>query len=147
MIENYLLEVDNWVDLMKVMDIEDRYCILEHLGMSIICENNLQHGIWNIKIVDSEESNGFDIQDINMANTYLKNVNIELELKECKEINISFNGKYDFIPTKDLADFSNKTYKTLNYARMIGISIVEYIYKRRYGAEYRNFEMISGKFI
>lgn len=144
--ENYVLEAKDWVTLMKVMDFEEGNCVLEHLGMTITCENELSQGTWCVRIKDNT-GKIFSIEDIEMANRYLQNIDRNIECEECDVIEVTFDKENDFIPTKHLTDFTDKTYKTLNYARMVGISIVEFIYKKQHGKEYPNFDMISGKFI
>lgn len=129
----YILEATNWFQMMKIMGIEEGYYELIERNIKIQCINDLKYGVWGV-FLEFTDGELFTPEDIKIANKTLDTYGYELSCIGKDKIGVKFDGENDIIPTTNtqFSSFEDKTYKTINYARMIGLSLANSIYEIKY---------------
>lgn len=118
----HILESNNKQEIYEILQQENNCESHEELGFTvdIIRTNNL--GAYGVFISTSSES--FTETEIKLINDYCKNIKRELDVKGKDRVGIIFNKHQDIKPFSsiDTNFIYNKTYKTLRYARMVGLA-------------------------
>ncbi|QDF14412.1 hypothetical protein [Staphylococcus phage PMBT8] len=118
----HVLESNNTQEIKEILKIEENYETHEELGfkVDIMRVNNL--GAYGVFI--STESESFTDNEMALINDYCKNIGRPLDVKGRDRVGIIFDKIQDIKPfsSMDMNFTYNKSYKTLRYARMIGLA-------------------------
>lgn len=119
---NFILETQESNEILEILKQEESYEVFEDVGFKVEIIRMKDSGVFGVYI--STESDSFTESEMHLINDYCKNIGRELTAKGNQRVGIVFDSLTDLKPFSmlDLNFPYQKSYKTMSYARMIGLA-------------------------